>query len=42
MQFAVPPVASAINATVNSVDQGEPLTPPDEVVDWADLRQMWA
>ncbi|MEU0482967.1 hypothetical protein ABZ260_27740 [Streptosporangium sp. NPDC006013] len=42
MQFAMPPVVSAVSATASAVDQHGSLTPADEVVDMAGLRQAWA
>ncbi|MFB9676797.1 hypothetical protein [Streptosporangium vulgare] len=42
MHFAMPPVVSAISATTSAADQHGSLTPADEVVDTAGLRQAWA
>lgn len=38
----MPPVVSAISATTSAADQHGSLTPADEVVDMAGLRQAWA
>ncbi|WP_327045301.1 transposase family protein [Microbispora sp. NBC_01189] len=42
MHFAMPPAVSAITAIVIDVDQHERSSCGEEIVDMADLRQVWA